>query len=119
MFIMRQSASSSSATICAMADDTCWPISALPTITVILPSGAIEYHGGGLELAGGQRVADALHARNRDIAEGEARGAGADQEIPPLRSDGKPMRSMLVMAQAPDLARISAAARTIARWIRP
>jgi hypothetical protein len=41
---MRQSASSSSATICAMAEDTCWPISPLPTMTVILPSGAIEYH---------------------------------------------------------------------------
>ena len=50
MFIMRQSASSSSATICAMADDTCWPISALPTITVILPSGAIEYQAVGSNL---------------------------------------------------------------------
>ena len=50
MFIMRQSASSSSATICAMAEDTCWPISALPTITVTLPSGAIEYHAVGSNL---------------------------------------------------------------------
>ena len=32
------------ATIWHMAEETCWPISALPTITVTLPSGAIEYH---------------------------------------------------------------------------
>src|SRR5204862_1122524 len=44
IFILLQSASSSSATIWHMALETCWPISALPTITVTLPSGAIEYH---------------------------------------------------------------------------
>ncbi len=39
-----QSASSSSAMICAIAEETCCPISALPTITVTLPSAPIEYH---------------------------------------------------------------------------
>ncbi len=48
--ILLQSASSSSATICAIADETCWPISAFPTITVTMPSGPIEYHGVGPKL---------------------------------------------------------------------
>src|SRR5215471_21111779 len=47
MRILLQSASSSSATIWHMADETCWPISALPTITVTMPSGAMEYHAVG------------------------------------------------------------------------
>ena len=60
MATRRQSASSSSATICAMALDTCWPISALPTITVTFPSGAIEYQtvGSNLPAARASRTPD-------------------------------------------------------------
>ena len=38
-----QEAPSSSATICAMVLAMCCPISALPTFTVTIPSGEIEY----------------------------------------------------------------------------
>ena len=38
-----QDAPSSSATICAIVLATCWPMSALPTLTVTIPSGAIAY----------------------------------------------------------------------------
>jgi hypothetical protein len=37
-----QDAPSSSATICAMVEAMCWPMSALPHVTVTRPSGAIE-----------------------------------------------------------------------------
>ena len=47
-----QFAPSSSATICAMVEATCWPISALPQVTVTRPSGAIEYQTLGSKLAG-------------------------------------------------------------------
>ncbi len=47
-----QLAPSSSATICAMVEATCWPISALPQVTVTSPSGAIAYQTLGSKLAG-------------------------------------------------------------------
>ncbi len=47
-----QFAPSSSATICAMVEAMCWPMSALPQVTVTMPSGAIEYQTLGSKLAG-------------------------------------------------------------------
>src|SRR6266568_582576 len=46
-----QDAPSSSQTICAIVDAMCWPISALPQVTVTIPSGAIEYQALGSKLA--------------------------------------------------------------------
>src|SRR4029077_4647255 len=46
-----QFAPSSSQTICAMVEATCWPMSALPQVTVTMPSGAIEYHTDGSKFA--------------------------------------------------------------------
>jgi len=43
---------SSSATICAMVDAICWPMSALPTVTVTSPSSPIEYQTLGSNFAG-------------------------------------------------------------------
>ena len=43
---------SSSETICAMVEAMCWPISALPQVTVTMPSGAIEYQTEGSKLEG-------------------------------------------------------------------
>ena len=47
-----QLAPSSSATICAMVDAMCWPMSALPQVTVTRPSGAMAYQTLGSKLAG-------------------------------------------------------------------
>ncbi len=47
-----QFAPSSSQTICAMVEAMCWPMSALPQVTVTRPSGAIEYQTLGSKLAG-------------------------------------------------------------------
>ena len=47
-----QSEPSSSETICAMVEAICWPMSALPQVTVTIPSGAIEYQTLGSKLAG-------------------------------------------------------------------
>ena len=41
---------SSSETICAMVEAMCWPMSALPQVTVTMPSGAIEYQTLGSKL---------------------------------------------------------------------
>src|SRR5438445_186798 len=41
---------SSSAMICAMVEAICWPMSALPQVTVTIPSGAIEYQTLGSKL---------------------------------------------------------------------
>jgi hypothetical protein len=43
---------SSSETICAMVEAMCWPMSALPQVTVTSPSGAIEYQTEGSKLEG-------------------------------------------------------------------
>src|SRR3954452_14044259 len=43
---------SSSETICAMVEAICWPISALPQVTVTRPSGPIEYQVDGSKLEG-------------------------------------------------------------------
>ena len=43
---------SSSETICAMVEAMCWPISALPHVTVTNPSGPTEYQTLGSNLAG-------------------------------------------------------------------
>ncbi len=45
-------APSSSQTICAMVEAMCWPMSALPQVTVTRPSGAIEYQTLGSKLEG-------------------------------------------------------------------
>ena len=45
-------APSSSATICAMVEAMCWPMSALPQVTVTRPSGAIAYQTLGSKLEG-------------------------------------------------------------------
>src|SRR6266478_613490 len=47
-----QSAPSSSQMICAMVEAICWPISALPQVTVTSPSGEIEYQTLGSKLVG-------------------------------------------------------------------
>jgi hypothetical protein len=44
-------APSSSQTICAMVEAMCWPISALPQVTVTKPSGEIEYQTLGSKFA--------------------------------------------------------------------
>jgi hypothetical protein len=36
--------------IWAMVEAMCWPMSALPQVTVTMPSGAIEYHALGSKL---------------------------------------------------------------------
>ena len=41
---------SSSEMICAMVEAMCWPMSALPQVTVTSPSGAIEYQTLGSKL---------------------------------------------------------------------
>ena len=38
--------------ICAMVEAMCWPMSALPQVTVTIPSGAIEYQTLGSKLEG-------------------------------------------------------------------
>ena len=45
-------APSSSQTICAMVEAMCWPMSALPQVTVTSPSGPIEYQTLGSKLEG-------------------------------------------------------------------
>ncbi|MGY3370910.1 hypothetical protein ACVWZL_008035 [Bradyrhizobium sp. GM2.4] len=45
-------APSSSATICAMVEAMCWPMSALPQVTVTRPSGAIAYQTLGSKFEG-------------------------------------------------------------------
>src|SRR5258708_35987314 len=45
--ILFQSASDSPATVWHMADETCWPISHLPTMTVTMPAGPMEYQAVG------------------------------------------------------------------------
>ena len=50
---------SSSEMICAMVEAMCWPMSALPHVTVTIPSGAIEYHTLGSKLAGAANAASA------------------------------------------------------------
>src|ERR1051325_4252201 len=47
---------SSSETICAMVEAMCWPISALPQVTVTRPSGAIEYQTLGSKAEGAARA---------------------------------------------------------------
>src|ERR1700693_4298396 len=47
-----QLAPSSSQMICAMVEAMCWPMSALPQVTVTIPSGAIEYQTLGSKLLG-------------------------------------------------------------------
>ena len=72
---------SSSETICAMVEAMCWPMSALPQVTVTIPSGAIEYQTLGSKLAGcGQRLIGAEQAGNGGVAERKTRGGGADEE---------------------------------------
>ena len=64
-----------------MVEAMCWPMSALPQVTVTIPSGAIEYQTLGSKLAGcGERLVGAEHAGNGGIAEREACGGGADEE---------------------------------------
>ncbi len=67
--------------ICAMVEAMCWPMSALPQVTVTIPSGAIEYQtlGSNLAVCSKRRVG-AKQAGNRGIAEREACRGGADQE---------------------------------------
>ena len=44
--------------IWAMVEAMCWPMSALPQVTVTMPSGAIEYHtlGSKLPVAAKRRI---------------------------------------------------------------
>src|SRR3984885_2732570 len=57
-----QLAPSSSQTICAMVEAMCWPMSALPQVTVTRPSGEIEYHTLGSKLAGAAASAVSMPA---------------------------------------------------------
>ena len=47
---------SSSDTICAMVEAMCWPMSALPHVTVTTPSGPIEYQVDGSKFEGAARA---------------------------------------------------------------
>src|SRR3954452_7866906 len=47
---------SSSETICAMVEAICWPMSALPHVTVTRPSGPIEYQVDGSKLEGAAKA---------------------------------------------------------------
>ena len=68
---------SSSETICAMVEAMCWPMSALPQVTVTMPSGAIEYQTLGSKLpARGERLVGAEQAGDGGIAERQACGGG-------------------------------------------
>ena len=53
-------APSSSQTSCAMVEAMCWPISALPQVTVTRPSGEIAYHTLGSKLAGAAAAAASM-----------------------------------------------------------
>src|ERR1700741_5030087 len=69
---------SSSQTICAMVEAMCWPMSALPQVTVTMPSGAIEYQTLGSKLAGGGKAL-AIPGTG-GITKRKTGGGGADQE---------------------------------------
>ena len=102
----------------------CWPMSALPQVTVTRPSGAIAYQTLGSKFGGSrsERFADSGHA---GIAEHEAGGGGADQEgaAAEICRLGRDVLHVLVHVglrslPAADAVRISVAARMIAFWIR-
>src|ERR1700687_5095650 len=59
--------------ICAMVGAMCWPISALPQVTVTIPSGPIEYQ------TLGSKLAAAASAESAPSRVGAADG-GSDQE---------------------------------------
>src|SRR3954449_8385553 len=50
---------SSSEMICAMVEAICWPMSALPQVTVTIPSGVIEYQTLGSKLLGAAKALSA------------------------------------------------------------
>ena len=105
----------------------CWPMSALPQVTVTMPSGAIEYQTLGSKLpARGERLIGAEQAGNGGIAEREAGGGGADQERAAAEIGGLAavgdfhVRIHVALRSVPALeaVRISEAARMIAFWMR-
>src|SRR5713226_5843021 len=99
-----QSEPSSSETICAMVEAMCWPMSALPQVTVTIPSGAIEYQTLGSKLAG---AASAWSAPTKP-------GTAVDDILDDLHVRiHVALRSVEV-----DAVRISEAARMIAFWMR-
>ncbi|MET4765032.1 hypothetical protein ABH970_005404 [Bradyrhizobium ottawaense] len=53
-------APNSSQTICAMVEAMCWPMSALPQVTVTRPSGEIAYQTLGSKLAGAAADAESM-----------------------------------------------------------
>src|ERR1700730_8557593 len=98
---------SSSDTICAMVEAMCWPMSALPQVTVTSPSGAIEYQTLGSKLAGAAARAPAIAA----TAAGQIGGLD-------VRHFHVAIHVGLRSLPAADAVRISDAARMIAFWIR-
>ncbi len=116
---------SSSAISCAMVEAMCWPISALPTVTVTRPSGPIEYQTLGSKLGGGcEGLIATEQARNGGIAERQTGRSGSDEEGATAEIGGLALRDFHVLihvglrSPALDAVRISAAARMIAFWMR-
>ena len=114
-----QVAPSSSETICAMVEAMCWPMSALPQVTVTRPSGRSSTRRWARKLEGAaKRLID---AGDGGIAEHEAGGSGADQERAAAEIGGRAVgdfhvRIHVALRSVPALeaVRISDAARMIA-----
>ena len=71
---------SSSEMICAMVEAMCWPMSALPQVTVTSPSGPIEYHALGSNCRRRPTPDRSRADRELPIAEREAGRGGAYEE---------------------------------------
>ncbi len=111
--------------ICAMVEAMCWPMSALPQVTVTIPSGAIEYQTLGSKLLAAANAWSAPRDRT-EIAERQARGGRSDEEgaaaeiaIDDILGDFH-VRIHVALRSVPALeaVRISEAARMIAFWMR-
>ena len=64
-----------------MVEAMCWPMSALPQVTVTMPVRRDRIPDAGIEIAGGgERLIGAEQAGDGGIAERETGGGGADQE---------------------------------------
>ena len=110
-----------------MVEAMCWPISALPQVTVTMPSGRDRVPDAGIEIGRrSQRLVGAEQAGNGGIAERKTGGGGADQERAAAEIGGLDVACdfhVLVhvglrSVPALDAVRMSAAARMIAFWMR-
>ena len=117
---------SSSEMICAMVEAMCWPMSALPHVTVTMPVRRNRVPDAGIEVAGcGERLVGAEQAGNCGIAERETCGGGADEERAAAEIGGLALSGdfhvrihVALRSVAVDAVRISEAARMMAFWMR-